>query len=77
MSRAPYGFGPSALGYALRSKLEDVGAATRLFLRLLAMLPAVLRRPRLLVDQVHFLGNYSLVIITDSQVALDASKRSL
>ena len=66
MSKAPYGVGPSALGYVVRSKLEDVGAAARLFVRLLAMLPAVLRRPRLLVDQVHFLGNYSLVIITVS-----------
>ena len=66
MSQKDYGYGPSALGFAVRNKLEDVGAAARLFLRLLAMLPAVLRRPRLLVDQVHFLGNYSLVIITVS-----------
>jgi phospholipid/cholesterol/gamma-HCH transport system permease protein len=57
---------PSELGFAVRGLLERVGLATRLFLRLLAVLPAALRRPRLIVDQVHFLGNHSLAIITVS-----------
>jgi phospholipid/cholesterol/gamma-HCH transport system permease protein len=66
MSQKPYGFGPAALGFAVRSKLEDLGAGARLFVRLVAMLGGVLRRPRLVVDQVHFLGNHSLAIITVS-----------
>jgi phospholipid/cholesterol/gamma-HCH transport system permease protein len=57
---------PAELGFAVRGLLERVGLATRLFLRLLAVLPAALRRPRLIVDQVHFLGNHSLAIITVS-----------
>ena len=57
---------PSELGFAVRGLLERVGLATRLFLRLMAVLPAALRRPRLIVDQVHFLGNHSLAIITVS-----------
>ena len=35
-------------------------------MRLLALLPATLKRPSLLRDQVHFLGNYSLAIIAVS-----------
>jgi phospholipid/cholesterol/gamma-HCH transport system permease protein len=63
---SPYRFGPSALGFAVRAKLEDLGAGARLFARLCLLLGSVLRRPRLLVDQVHFLGNHSLAIITVS-----------
>ena len=62
----PYGFGPSALGYAVRAKLADIGVATRLFARLVMLGGAALRRLRLVVDQVHFLGNHSLAIITVS-----------
>lgn len=54
---------PSDIGFALRSKAVGVGAATRLLLRLVAALGYVLRRPALLRDQIHFLGNYSLAII--------------
>ena len=54
------------LGFAVRSKVADVGAATRLFLRLVALLPVCLRRFGLVRDQIHFLGNYSLAIITVS-----------
>ncbi|TPN73746.1 ABC transporter permease, partial [Mesorhizobium sp. CU3] len=46
--------------------MTDIGHATRLFLRLLGSLPAALARARLVVDQVHFLGNYSLAIIAVS-----------
>lgn len=62
----PYGFGPSALGYAVRTKLVDIGIAARLFGRLVLLGGAALRRARLVVDQVHFLGNHSLAIITVS-----------
>ena len=54
---------PARIGFAVRSKLADLGYATRLFLRLLGLLPTTLRRPRLLTEQIFFLGNYSLAII--------------
>ena len=54
------------LGWALRSWAARIGCATRLFLRLLGLLWPTLRRGRLLVDQIHFLGNYSLAIIAVS-----------
>ncbi len=53
----------SSLGYAVRTKLADIGYATRLFLRLWVFLPTVLRRFGLERDQIHFLGNFSLAII--------------
>lgn len=57
---------PARVGQAVRLKVNDIGYATRLFLRLLISLSATLRRPRLLVEQVFFLGNYSLAIIVVS-----------
>ena len=57
---------PAALGYAVSCKLADLGAATRLFVQLVGLLGAVLKRPRLCSDQIHFLGNYSLSIIAVS-----------
>lgn len=57
---------PAELGYAVRAKLGDLGFATRLLLRLVALLGPTLRRARLLADQIHFLGNHSLAIITVS-----------
>mgnify|MGYP003431807362 CR=1 FL=1 len=46
--------------------MADAGAGARLFFRLVASLGAVLRRPALLRDQIHFMGNYSLAIIAVS-----------
>ena len=60
------GFGPAAVGYALRLKLADVGAAARLLLRLGALAAATFGRPRLVVEQVFVLGNRSLSIIAVS-----------
>lgn len=57
---------PSDVGYATRAKLVDLGVGARLFGRLLALAGPALRRGRLVVDQVHFLGNHSLAIITVS-----------
>lgn len=57
---------PSVVGHAVRSKLADVGYASRLFLQLVALLAAAFRRPRLVAEQVFFLGNYSLAIIVVS-----------
>ncbi len=56
----------TALGLWTRQQLAALGQATHLFLRLLGMLPATLARLRLLGDQIHFLGNYSLAIIAVS-----------
>lgn len=56
-------FNPADVGFAMRRKLADLGVAARLFVRLLATLASSLRRFGLVRDQIHFLGNYSLVII--------------
>ncbi len=57
---------PADVGFAVRSKLADIGQAARLFVQLLGLLPATVARPALVRDQVHFLGNYSLGIIAVS-----------
>ncbi len=57
---------PADIGFAVRKKLTDVGAATRLFFRLVALFGSCLKRFGLVRDQIHFLGNYSLAIITVS-----------
>ena len=54
------------LGYGVRQKLADIGQGTRLFVRLLSLLGVCLRRFGLVRDQIHFLGNYSLAIISVS-----------
>ena len=54
------------VGKFLREEVESVGAATRWFVNLLKMLPGALRRPGLISEQIHFIGNYSLVIIVVS-----------
>lgn len=56
----------AALGFWVRSELAGLGQAARLFVRLLGMLPSTLGRFRLLSEQIHFLGNYSLAIIAVS-----------
>jgi phospholipid/cholesterol/gamma-HCH transport system permease protein len=53
-------------GWVTRSWLADIGHAARLFVRLLSFAPDCLRRFGLLRDQMHFLGNYSLAIISVS-----------
>lgn len=62
----PTWLSPSALGLAVRVKLAEIGASAMLFLRLLAIAGPVLRRPRLVVEQLFFLGNRSLSIIAVS-----------
>jgi len=54
------------LGATVRTRLEGLGAASRTFVSLIVASPGVFRRPRLVTDQVHFIGNYSLVIIAVS-----------
>ena len=57
---------PSDVGFAVRSKLADLGRSARLFVQLVFLLGAGLKRFGLIRDQIHFLGNYSLAIITVS-----------
>ena len=57
---------PSDVGFAVRSKLADLGCGARLFVRLLSLAAPSLRRFGLVRDQIHFLGNYSLAIIAVS-----------
>ena len=57
---------PAELGFAVRQKLADWGFGARLFARLVLLSGACLKRFGLVRDQVHFLGNYSLAIITVS-----------
>ncbi|WP_077001270.1 lipid asymmetry maintenance ABC transporter permease subunit MlaE [Variovorax sp. KK3] len=57
---------PADVGFAVRSKLVDLGAALRLFLSLSFRGARSLRRFGLVRDQIHFLGNYSLAIIAVS-----------
>jgi len=57
---------PAALGLATRERLASIGEATRLFLRLLALGGKALRRLPLVIDQLFFIGNKSLLIIAVS-----------
>jgi phospholipid/cholesterol/gamma-HCH transport system permease protein len=54
------------LGYAVRCWLASMGYGAGLFARLVAYGGACAKRFGLVRDQVHFLGNYSLSIITIS-----------
>jgi phospholipid/cholesterol/gamma-HCH transport system permease protein len=57
---------PARLGLQVRAKLADVGAGARLFAQLVGLVGASFARFRLVVDQLFFLGNRSLSIITVS-----------
>lgn len=54
---------PARVGRAVRTTLSDLGYGARLFVRLVLSLGQTLKRPRLLTEQIFFLGNYSLAII--------------
>ncbi|CUA94857.1 lipid asymmetry maintenance ABC transporter permease subunit MlaE [Thiomonas bhubaneswarensis] len=55
-----------SIGAGTRKLLSDLGYAARLFVRLLFLVGRVLMRPSLLIQQMYFLGNLSLVIIAVS-----------
>jgi phospholipid/cholesterol/gamma-HCH transport system permease protein len=57
---------PSDVGYSARKVLANWGYAARLLLRLTTMFSVTMKRFGLVRDQIHFLGNYSLAIITVS-----------
>jgi phospholipid/cholesterol/gamma-HCH transport system permease protein len=56
----------AALGRWIRESVSNIGFATRTFMELLLRSGGLLRRFRLITDQIHFIGNYSLVIIAVS-----------
>ena len=51
------------LGHWVLAGIARTGYATRMFVRLVLEFFALLRRPNLVVKQILFVGNYSLVII--------------
>lgn len=55
---------PKDIGFAVRRHLDAIGYAARLLGRLLATFSYAIKRNVLVRDQIHFLGNYSLPIIT-------------
>ncbi|MFC3110628.1 lipid asymmetry maintenance ABC transporter permease subunit MlaE [Undibacterium arcticum] len=55
-----------ALGRWVRELISGVGFAANAFFALLRASGGLWRRPRLITDQIHFIGNYSLVIIAVS-----------
>ncbi len=57
---------PADVGFATRRTLADWGYGSRLLLRLVLLFGACVRRIGLVRDQVFFLGNYSLAIISVS-----------
>ena len=56
----------AAIGRTVRESISGLGVATRMFLAILRASLGLWRRPRLITDQIHFIGNYSLVIIAVS-----------
>lgn len=57
---------PQRVGRAVRGFLAELGRAARMLVYLFALGGKAFARPRLVVDQIHFLGNYSLAIIAVS-----------
>jgi len=57
---------PARIGRGLRLRLADIGWAARLFLQLLKRSPQALMRFGLVREQIFFLGNHSLSIISVS-----------
>ncbi len=56
----------AAIGAATRRQLANMGHAARLFLKLAGLFVPTMRRFGLVRDQIHFLGNHSLAIISVS-----------
>lgn len=54
------------LGHSVTNTIIGLGSFTRLLFAILARSTVVLKRPRLCSEQIHFIGNYSLLIISVS-----------
>jgi phospholipid/cholesterol/gamma-HCH transport system permease protein len=53
----------ASIGFGVRSSLANMGYGLRLLMVLCRESVLALKRPRLISDQVHFLGNHSLAIV--------------
>jgi phospholipid/cholesterol/gamma-HCH transport system permease protein len=56
----------SALGQLVREFISNLGFATRMLFAVLRASGGLLSRLRLITDQIHFIGNHSLIIIAIS-----------
>ena len=56
----------SLIGRTVRETIENVGFGTRTFFGVIGASGSLLRRPRLVTSQIHYIGNYSLVLIAVS-----------
>ena len=56
----------SDIGYKTRHLISDLGYALRMFLLLTVSIFKIIRRPRLITDQIHFIGNRSVLLISVS-----------
>ena len=54
------------VGRSVRENVASLGFALRSFFNLMRVSPGAFRRPGLISEQIHFIGNYSLVIIAVS-----------
>ncbi|MFZ6639625.1 lipid asymmetry maintenance ABC transporter permease subunit MlaE [Undibacterium sp. TC4M20W] len=54
------------IGGFVRSTMADLGYSARSFFSILMSCGGLWRRPRLVTDQIHFIGNYSMLIIAVS-----------
>jgi phospholipid/cholesterol/gamma-HCH transport system permease protein len=54
------------IGAFVLDTIARIGFVTRSFVKLLGRLPGALKRPTLISEQIHFIGNYSLLIIVVS-----------
>ncbi|WP_034297876.1 lipid asymmetry maintenance ABC transporter permease subunit MlaE [Herbaspirillum sp. RV1423] len=54
------------IGRSVREFVLGVGFAARMFWTVIRSSGGLWRRPRLITDQIHFIGNYSLIIIAVS-----------
>ncbi|WP_416186861.1 lipid asymmetry maintenance ABC transporter permease subunit MlaE [Glaciimonas sp. CA11.2] len=52
-----------SVGRSVRETVSGIGRATRIFFAILRASGGLLKRPRLITDQIHFIGNYSMLII--------------
>lgn len=53
----------ASIGALMMRFVESLGVFGRLLGQIMVRTPAILRRPRLIASQIHFLGNHSLAII--------------
>ena len=56
------------LGFFIRSNVSNLGHAARLFVAVIFRSGFLFKRPRLVIDQILFVGNHSFVIIAVSEI---------